>query len=53
MIVGVGDMMLEDDQSTSQNMLVGDIMAVVAMMFWAGQLTYEEKFVKKVHLLSI
>ena len=36
-----------EDGDDAQNAIVGDICALIAMIFWAGQLTYEEKFVKK------
>ena len=41
-----------------QNAVLGDFLVVSAMLFWAGQLTFEEKFIKKhdispVHALGI
>ena len=44
-MVGIGDLMVEDED-TASNALLGDFMVLGAMIFYAGQLTYEEKFVK-------
>lgn len=44
-VVGLGDLLNESE--TAKNPLLGDIISVIAMLFWAGQICYEEKFVKK------
>ena len=44
-VVGVGDLLFEDQEAL--NAILGDAFALSAMIFWAAQLTYEEKFVKK------
>ena len=44
-VVGVGDLIFEEEQAL--NAILGDVFALVGMIFWAAQLTYEEKFVKK------
>ncbi len=44
-MVGVGDLLFEDQEAL--NAILGDAFALSAMIFWAAQLTYEEKFVKK------
>ena len=49
MVVGIGDLMVEDED-TASNALLGDFMVLGAMIFYAGQLTYEEKFVKKYNI---
>ena len=49
MVVGIGDLMVEDED-TASNALLGDFMVLGAMVFYAGQLTYEEKFVKKYNI---
>ena len=46
--VGIGDLLTENEKG--ENAVLGDILALVAMMFFAGQLTYEEKFVKKYNI---
>jgi drug/metabolite transporter (DMT)-like permease len=49
-IVGVGDLLMEEKEgsaSSESNPVAGDIFIVVGMLFYAGQMTYEEKFVKK------
>jgi len=49
-IVGIGDLILEqqtEDKSTSYLPIIGDAITIVAMMFWAGQVVYEENFIKK------
>ena len=43
--VGIGD--FSNDAVKADNPLTGDVCAVIGMFFWALQLTYEEKFVKK------
>ena len=48
MVVGIGDLLTENEKA--ENAILGDILALVAMMFFAGQLTYEEKFVKKYNI---
>ena len=48
MVVGIGDLLTENEKA--ENAVLGDILALVAMMFFAGQLTYEEKFVKKYNI---
>ena len=53
-VVGISDMKSEEskgteDESTS-NPVLGDIFVVIAMAFYACQLTYEEKFVKKYNI---
>ena len=45
-MVGVGDLLAEENEEAT-NPLLGDMMVLIAMVFYAGQLTYEEKFVKK------
>ena len=35
------------DGAKTKNAIIGDVCAVLGMLFWALQLTYEEKFVKK------
>ena len=42
------DLLTENEKA--ENAVLGDILALVAMMFFAGQLTYEEKFVKKYNI---
>ena len=52
-IVGISDMKSEDEVSEEEsrsNPVLGDIFVVVAMAFYACQLTYEEKFVKKYNI---
>ena len=49
-VVGLGDLKQEQKQGenvNAENPILGDIFTVIAMLFYAGQLTYEEKFVKK------
>ena len=50
--VGVSDFLFtkEDD---GLNPLLGDVFALSAMVLWAAQLTYEEKFVKKYKMKPI
>ena len=50
--VGLGDLLLEDGDD-AQNAIVGDICAIIAMIFGACQLVYEEKFVKKHNIKPI
>ena len=42
-IVGVSD----ENVNTERNPVLGDVLAITGMLFWAGQLTYEEKYIKK------
>jgi len=42
---GINDLIKDDVDTT--NDIIGDICAIIGMLFWALQLTYEEKFVKK------
>ena len=44
-IVGAGDLIFTEEEAL--NAILGDIFAVSAMVLWAAQLNYEEKFVKK------
>ena len=44
-IVGAGDLIFTDEEAV--NAILGDVFAVSAMVLWAAQLNYEEKFVKK------
>jgi len=56
-VVGLSDVLDDnhehDDQSNTsngngyQNAILGDVFALCSMIFWAGQMTYEEKYVKK------
>ena len=48
-ILGLGDMLLESEggSPSESNPVLGDIFIVVSMMFYACQMTYEEKIVKK------
>ena len=45
-IVGLGDLLFENEDE-AENAILGDMFALCAMIFWAAQLTYEEKFIKK------
>ena len=47
-IVGVGDLIFDEEEAL--NAILGDIFAVSAMVFWAAQLNYEEKYVKKYNI---
>ena len=53
-VVGISDMKSEEDEGhedeSSSNPVLGDIFVVIAMVFYACQLTYEEKFVKKYNI---
>ena len=52
-IVGISDMKSEaevSEEESSSNPVLGDIFVVVGMAFYAVQLTYEEKFVKKYNI---
>lgn len=52
-VVGISDMKSEDEVSEEEsrsNPVLGDIFVVIAMAFYACQLTYEEKFVKKYNI---
>ena len=52
-VVGISDMKSEDEGSeeeSSSNPVLGDVFVVIAMAFYACQLTYEEKFVKKYNI---
>ena len=53
-VVGISDMKSEDDEGhedeSSSNPVLGDVFVVIAMVFYACQLTYEEKFVKKYNI---
>ena len=44
-------MIFEEEEAL--NAILGDVFAVSAMIFWASQLTYEEKFVKKYNIKSM
>ena len=44
----MGDLFKDD--ATTSNAIIGDVCAVLGMLFWALQLTYEEKFVKKYNI---
>ena len=49
-MVGLGDLKQEKDQVeniNAKNPVLGDIFMVQAIVFSSGQLTYEEKYVKK------
>ena len=49
-VVGLGDLKQEKIQAeniNAENPVLGDIFMVVAIVFSSGQLTYEEKYVKK------
>ena len=46
--IGINDLMKDDAQTTDA--VIGDVCAVFGMLFWALQLTYEEKFVKKYNI---
>ena len=50
-IVGIGDLIFKEPKAL--NAILGDILAVSAMIFWAAQLTYEEKFVKRYNITPI
>ena len=50
-VVGVGDLIFEEEEAL--NAILGDVFALSAMIFWAAQLTYEEKFVKKYNIKSM
>ena len=39
--------MLFENEEDANNAVLGDAFALSAMVFWAAQLTYEEKFIKK------
>ena len=41
--VGVSD----ENVNTERNPVLGDTLTIIGMLFWAGQLTYEEKYIKK------
>ena len=45
MVVGTGDLL--DNEEKALNPIVGDVFAICAMAFWAAEMTYLEKFVKK------
>jgi len=49
-VVGISDMRSSCEEETGSNPLLGDIFVVIAMAFYACQLTYEEKFVKKYNI---
>ena len=50
--VGLGDFLFEKNKH-ALNAILGDAFALSAMIFWATQLTYEEKFVKKYNINPI
>ena len=41
--VGVSD----ENVNTERNPVLGDALTITGMFFWAGQLTYEEKYIKE------
>ena len=55
-VVGISDMKEEGDSGSNmkseseRNQVLGDVFVVIAMAFYACQLTYEEKFVKKYNI---
>ena len=53
-VVGISDMKSEDERESNEESRskgwLGDIFVVIAMAFYACQLTYEEKFVKKYNI---
>ena len=53
-VVGISDMKSEDERESNEESgskaWLGDIFVVIAMAFYACQLTYEEKFVKKYNI---
>ena len=54
-IVGVADLLMEKGNdstcvSEDKDPVLGDAFVVMGMLFWAGQMTYEEKFVKKFNI---
>ena len=46
-LVGLSDFLFGNKESHGQNPITGDICALVSMVFWAGQMVFEEKYVKK------
>ena len=54
-IVGVGDLVQENEHDDNEvtKPVTGDIFVVIGMIFWACQMTYEEKFVKKYNIMPL
>ena len=51
-LVGLSDFLF-GSETDGLNPLVGDLLAILAMVSWASQLTYEEKFIKKYNIQPI